>query len=530
MKNLLTGQTFCRNGRQSLIVRTPRAISDPVFLTQVVGIAPEAGGLRTTLTDATGAYRAELVISPSADGLAIHAKLTAPEPVWVMEWRLTGLQLTDVVLPALGGQTLSRGMPAGSMLTYKYPFWLNAQFAVGETPGGGVWLRSKDVRPVFKFVRVKREEDTFALSYGVEADGPLTSTTIEAVWYLDCYKGSWKVPADIYRSWMEETFRPPALSESESLPEWAHAVNFVLEMWGIGKDSPEPLHTFDQMIARLKRWKKLHDPARTLVYLPGFAEHGIDSRAPQYGPSPQLGGVAKFRELVDTAHALGYRVMAHTNVLAMTFNHPRFRELERHQVVDVFGRPQGWALDIDGDWLGEPYFAYINPGVKEWGDVMEEVIGELIRTTGIDSVFLDQTLLAFNVARGPNFVEGMRNHILRLRGAFPNVVFAGEGLHEQVLSALPLVQIHGLDSITEIHGMEGRVRWRKVHPVSMYLFGRYTKFVGHLLTRHPTHPMFALQETSYGKLNVIPVLGLYNHHQTMDSPAVRAMIRRARSL
>jgi hypothetical protein len=124
----------------------------------------------------------------------------------------------------------------------------------------------------------------------------------------------------------------------------------------------------------------------------------------------------------------------------------------------------------------------------------------------------------------------MRAHILRLREAFPGTLFAGEGLHEQVVKALPMAQIHGIDSITETHGMEGRVGWRKVHPVSVYLFGRYTRFTAHLLTRHPSHPMFAFQESSYKKLGVIPALCLYTNDQALDGPEVRKMIRRAARL
>ncbi len=275
---------------------------------------------------------------------------------------------------------------------------------------------------------------------------------------------------------------------------------------------------------------RLHPPRRTLLYLPGYAEHGIDSRAPDYHPSDHLGGEEKFRNLMDVAHAMGYRVMLHTNVLAMTFDHPLIEQFRQHQVVDLFGREQGWSLDIDGDWLAEPYFAYINPGAVEWGDLMESVIGDLVRSYSLDAVFLDQTLLAFNVSRGRNFVLGMRDHITRLQSAFPGVLFAGEGLHEHVLRPLPMVQIHGIDSIAEIHGMEGKTRWRNAHPVSTYLFGPYTRFTAHLLTKHPSHPMLALQESAYAKLGVIPALCLYAKAQPMDLPAVRAMIRRAQRL
>jgi len=187
-------------------------------------------------------------------------------------------------------------------------------------------------------------------------------------------------------------------------------------------------------------------------------------------------------------------------------------------------------MDMDGDWLPEPYFAYINPGYKEWGDLMEKVLGDLIEKYGADSVFLDQTLLAFNVSKGPNFIAGMRDHITRLQNRFPGILFAGEGLHEQNVSALPFAQLHGIDSLTEVHGMEGQVPWRKAHPVSTYLFEKYTRYTGHLLTRHPSNPMFAFQEAAYSELGVIPVLSLYNYEQKIDLPEVKAMIERAKSL
>ncbi len=530
IRNLATGTEICRKGALSLLVRTPRSLFDPTFLTETESFEQRDGEVRIVLADESRRYRAELVIAPTEDGLEHRLVVDAPEPIWIVEWRLTGLQLESVVLPALGGQELNRRMPADTQLTYKYPFWWNAQFALGMTRGGGIWLRSKDPRPRMSLVRVKRTNEGFNLSYGIEAEAPLTATRLEAMWYLDGFKGSWRGPVEVHRAWMEEAFGLTRLEENPYFPEWARGINFVLELWGIGKEAPEPFHTFDQMIDRLKRWATMHSPAETLVYLPAFAEHGIDSNAPRYNPSIPLGGEEGFRKLVDTAHRLGYRVMAHTNVLCMTFTHELYEQFRRHQVVDAFGREQGWALDIDGDWLAEPYFAYINPGAREWGDLMEQVLGELIRNYRLDAIFLDQTLLAFNVSRGPNFMSGMREHIARLQRAFPETLFAGEGLHEQVVAPLPMAQIHGIDSITEVHGMEGRAPWRTAHPVSTSLFGPYTRFTAHLLTRHPSHHMFAFQEASYAALGVIPALCLSNSRQRMDLPAVRKMIRRAKRL
>ncbi len=525
--NEATGEKVMRSGTHEVILRLPHRISEPVFLTEVVSFEKSPAGVRWLLEDQERRHRVVLEASETPDGIRIDAHVEAAVPVWLLEWRIRDLDAREIVLPALGGQSLGSRMPRDTTLSFKYPFWWNAQFVLAPGKGGGFWLRTMDREPIFKLVRVKRTGPGFQLTYGIEATAPLVSTTLSGSWYLDCYRGSWRVPTETHRAWMEGAFGLLPLAKNSMAPAWSHDIDFVLELWGMGKETPVPMHTFAQMESRIKAFRPLHDPRRTLLYLPGFAEHGIDSRAPQYNPGEALGGRDGFLRLVDLAHRLGYRVMPHTNVLCLTFEHPEYDRFRDAVVADAFGQQQGWALDIDGDWLAEPYFSYINPGVRAWGDLMEGVIGELVNDYGADAIFLDQTLLAFNVSRGPNFVTGMREHVQRLQNAFPRTLFAGEGLHEQVVAALPFAQIHGIDSISEVHGLEGRARWRQAHPVSTTLFGPYTHFCAHLLTRHPEHHFFALQEAAYERLGVIPALCLYSHTQPMEHPGTRRMLRRS---
>ncbi len=527
---LSDGTTVCAQGKQTILVRTAKAVSEPILLSCMQQYDFEGNKGQIIFQDRTGNWRAELQIEAAENGIRFRVTVTAPEPIWLIEWRLTSLKVDQIIVPALGGQVLTNDMPDEMTLSYKYPFWWNAQFAIGKIASGGLWLYSRDEKPNLKLIRIGRDQDGFSLTYGYEASAPLINKKLAAEWYLDGFIGSWQSPVDSHRSWLEQAFDLLPLEQKSCNPTWARDINFVLEIWGARRDSEISMHTFEQMIDRLKTWQKLHSPKETLVYLPGFAENGIDSHAPDYNPSIQCGGAEKFKQFVDTAHKLDYKVMIHTNVLAMTFGHPLFPEFMRHQVVDCFGRPQGWGMDIDGDWLAEPYFAYINPGAKQWGDLMERVIGDLIRKFQIDAIFLDQTLLAFNVSKGPNFIEGMRNHIKRLQQVFPQILFAGEGMHEHVVNPLTMAQIHGIDSIAEVHGMEGQRPWRQAHPVSTCLFGKYVKFIAHLLTKHPSHTMFKFQEAAYEKLGVIPALCLYNFQQPIDVPEVHKMITRAKKL
>ncbi len=385
----MSGMTFCAHGPQSLLLRTPLAVADPIFITRLRHVESSAEQVSITMDDETGQYRAVLLVSPGEQGICFTAEINGPESLWLAEWTLYGLECDEIIVPALGGQSVNRRMPAGTVLSFKYPFWWNAQFVVGMRGGEGFCLRSTESAPRLKLLRVAREGSTFALTYGFEAEGPLRQRTLRAQWYLDCFEGGWEVPVEIHRRWLERTFEAKPWGERGRFPEWLRAINFVLEIWGMAKDRPAPLHTFEQMVARIRQWTNLHSPGKTLLYLPGFANHGIDSHAPDYHPSKYLGGPEGFRRLMEVAHNLGYRVMIHTNALAMSYSQPLFRKFGRHQVVDVFGRPLGWGLDIDGDWLAEPYFAYLNPGVRAWGDLMEETLGELISDYQVDGIFLD---------------------------------------------------------------------------------------------------------------------------------------------
>ena len=88
-----------------------------------------------------------------------------------------------------------------------------------------------------------------------------------------------------YRNWMAKAFKIKPLPQKQNFPNWAKNINFILEIWGARRESQKPHHTFEQMTERLNEFKNLHDPRRTLLYLPGFAEHGIDSHIPDYNPS-----------------------------------------------------------------------------------------------------------------------------------------------------------------------------------------------------------------------------------------------------
>jgi hypothetical protein len=253
IRNRTTDEVVCSNGTQSVLIRTPLEPNEPALLSEVLNVVPTSSGVEIEFADASKAYHARLSISACDKGFRFSIKAATSKPIWLIEWRLGGLQLQRVIVPALGGQSLEATMASGTTLSYKYPFWWNAQFVVGEMKDGTCCLSSQDADPQLKLLRVKKERSGFAVTYGIEASAPLTSLVMTGEWFLDCSDGDWHAPVDQHRRWMQSQFDLCPLDENPFLPEWMKHINFVLEMWGVTKDRSEPLHTFDQMIERLKK-------------------------------------------------------------------------------------------------------------------------------------------------------------------------------------------------------------------------------------------------------------------------------------
>jgi len=514
---------------QTILIRTLDAVSDPALL-QIKTVETEPdGNSRIVFMDKSESWTAILELTRYTTGYRFQTQIAGPKPIWLAEWTLSGLDVESWIIPGLGGRVLTNEMPVGTRESYKHPFWWNAQFAIAEKSDTGFVLRSVDPDTNMKLLRIKKTGDHFDLSFGYEAKGPVTSTTIDFEWLLESYGGSWQAVADRHRNWLRSQHPMLQPKHPEQL-RWLDDINFVLEIWGANRESETPGHSFAQMISKINEFAELHPPQQTLLYLVGFTNNGIDSEAPAYKPSEQCGGAKEFAQLVDRAHDLGYRVMIHTNVLAMTYTHPQYQRFKPFQVVDVFQRPQGWGMDIDGDWLAEPFFAYINPGFEAWGDLMEETLGTLVDEYRIDAIFLDQTLLSFNVHDGPDFLQGMASHVKRLQEKFPEILFAGEGIHDHISHTLSLAQIHGVDGIPGIHGSDEYRSWCQSHPVLAYTFSKDSKLAPHLLTRHPSHSDFDRQESIYSSLNIMPALCLYDHSQPIQGEATDQMLARAKKI
>lgn len=218
IKNLSSMENICSSGKQYIIVRTSSAVSDPYMLTKVSDVKQNENGLQINFSDGDETCFADLNIFSEENRIKFTLKVSSPDPVWLAEWKISGFNFNEVIIPALGGQSLSSNMPAGTTLSYKYPFWWNAQFAIGTYSNGTFLLSTEDTVPDLKLLRIHKDKNSFGISLGFEAPAPLKSSNLEAEWYIENFDGDWRFAVDSYRNWMEKSFDVKNYKEHPGFP------------------------------------------------------------------------------------------------------------------------------------------------------------------------------------------------------------------------------------------------------------------------------------------------------------------------
>ena len=185
LRHKSSGSVICQAAAQILLVRHTDAVSEPAVLKKIVKISENGNILQLYFQDETGEYKARLVYNSSSAGLTADLEIVAPRPVWLVEWRISGCDFDDVIIPALGGQVISKTMPVGKTLSYKYPFWLSAQFVIGSKSNEHTMIRSADKSTSMKLVRVGKDRTGFSITYGFEVQAQKMSSVFKASWMIE---------------------------------------------------------------------------------------------------------------------------------------------------------------------------------------------------------------------------------------------------------------------------------------------------------------------------------------------------------
>ena len=407
----------------------------------------------------------------------------------------------DLILPVRGGQVITASTPL-EWKRYWYPGGWEAQLAILQGERGGFFVRGTDKTFQFKQLKWKKNSEELVLGFQTHNQAPWdTLSTIQSVvWRFNTYAGDYRVPAQIYRNWMEATFEPWRLSD---MPQWVEDIGLVMMV-----------RHWSQSIKVLSQLAEQIDPSKTLLYVVLWRKDGYDQNYPDYTPREGFG------HFIKAVRDMGYRVMLHTNMVGISPYHPLYPEFQAYQFRDPWtGGLRGWFWDQPDDVSRH---AWINPASSKFRSLFVSRLKEVWEAYPVDAFHLDISHVVINDANG--LIEGLNSgqgNVLmhkRLAAAMPGVVFSGEHLHEVTF-------------FRESFAQRGKLKPGSTsHPISAFLFSPYTRLYGHLgmpdlSTRAEEYQMFL---DSYKSWGVLPTLRDTDLYQEPYGPLTQQVLSIAR--
>ena len=274
------------------------------------------------------------------------------------------------------------------------------------------------------------------------------STSVPTVeWRLRAFTGDWRAAATPYKAWLTAT-RPPVSNASRP---WVANIRAVV------RTVPDA-----SLLAPLAQQ---FVPEQTLLYLHDWRQNGYDENYPDYTPR------AAVASYVSAAHALGFRVMLHTDFIGVTPSNPDYPGVQAFHVKtpDKLA-PTGWL------WSSPPStpqrFAYISPASADFRSLFIARVGAAVSAVGPDALHLDISAPEFNdgngLIEGKTFAQGSAALHEDLTTAFPSLALGGEGENDI------LYRYHAFAQEWALNGDAPG------HPINAFIFGPTVRYYGHL--------------------------------------------------
>lgn len=332
-----------------------------------------------------------IAVDPMTDDLLIDMEGVSDTPGIVsMQWGMgyLDIQHLSVIVPSDGGRIIDATSPR-NFFSHFYPSsaW-EAQLAIAQGERGGLYIRNTDNTLQFKRFVYERADDGFALNFGAYNQAPFDAHTTgqSRLWRFNTYAGGWRVPARIYREWMEQAFNPRRLSD---MPAWVEDITLIVSGDPGMFDLPEKL-------------AKLVDPTKTLLYLGGWAEGGEwwnkerDTHHPDYFPTWEL------PIFLENAQQYGFRVMLGTIAHGCSPSHPFYPHFQQYQYRDT------WTGELGGECLDRSCLhplAHISAASSEWRKLLVSNLKAVWEEYPVDAFFLDASHAVINDGNG--LIDGL---------------------------------------------------------------------------------------------------------------------------
>ena len=381
-----------------------------------------------------------------------------------IQWAVGHLDIgkLSVIAPIDGGRIIDATTRDFAYL-YFYPSgsW-EAQLAIVQGGNGGFYVRNTDNTFQFKRFICDRSDDGLTLAFGTYNQAPFNSHTTakSGLWRFNTYAGDWRVPARIYRDWMEQAFEPRRLSD---IP-WTEDITLV-----VGSAKGAPAATPD-WIGMLDRLAKLVDPTKTLILVGSWAEGGAWWSEERHAHMPDFIPRAGMRPFMEAARQHGFRVMLFSILLGFSPDHPLYPHFRQYQHRDT------WTGEIienpppSNSW--DRHVQTISPASTEYRNLLVKNLKPVWEEYGPDAIFVDATHHIINdgngLIDGLNMAQGMASLHKELIEAMPGIVLGSERLHE---ATFPYVSFAQRPLLLD--------QPARPHPISAFLFSPFVQAIGY---------------------------------------------------
>ena len=438
-------------------------------------------------------------VDPATDDLLIDVEGVSDTPgVIGMQWGISYLDLHNlsVIAPVDGGRIIDATTPSNYISSF-YPgsgLGWETQLAIVQGERGGFLVRNTDDTFQFKHFIYDRQGEEFALHFNTHNQAPFDSWTTakSQMWRFNTYASDWRVPARIYRDWMEKTFNPRRLSD---MPAWVENISLFVgsPFSNIGLKN----------IPFLDKLAEQVDPTKTLLLVKEWAtgrdwwRPGLEY-IPDYKPQADLG------PFIEAARRHGFRVMLYMNLIAMSPDHPLYPEFQKFQLRDTWsGELIGWHWNTT-----HPHrHAFINPASSAFRKIIVQELRSVWQQYSVDGFFLDVSHFVKNDANGLidglNSAQGMALLHKELADAMPGAVFGGERLHEVTFFRESFAQRPLLSFSAPA----------EPHPISAFLFSPYTHAIGFLPNPDESIVLYQQHMRFHESWGVLPTLEAWSANQ-----------------
>ncbi len=312
---------------------------------------------------------------------------------------------------------------------------------------------------------------------------------------------------------IEAAYTLPTWESRADVPQWMRDVALVTTLHG-QHFTGFIFNTYPQQLEIL-RWMATRIPAeRVLVFLAAW-----DGRYywdyPNYVVPARMGGEAGFRDLIEGAQKLGFRMMPMFGTNSANRKQPGWSRIASGATHKIDGDIYNlnW-VDWNNDRHQDGWLTYMNLGEDKWRNHLEGRIAETIERFGVDAYFLDIVGGHVNSTNG-DMHDGTRRLVQNLRARFPKVLPVGE---------MPYDALH---EFIGVYQAGGGPRWRK-----------YSRFYSHLSAPAPGRGSSGVHEWGFGTFNTqtlglspnaIPTLQVVEDTFTMHRETMAAIIAAARA-